>query len=70
MNILNQTLEKKIYSLPPNLLGELEIFVDYLLQKSMESKGIKLKQNWAGALEDLCEKYNSIELQKKSLEWR
>ena len=30
----------------------------------------KLRQTWAGALKDYREKYSSLELQKKALEWR
>lgn len=30
----------------------------------------KLRQDWAGALSDVRDQYTSLELQKKSLDWR
>jgi hypothetical protein len=44
-------------------------FVETLLTP-INGGGGKLKQNWAGALSDYREKYTSLELQKKALEWR
>ena len=47
---------------------EVEIIV--LPVKSKEQKRKKLSQDWANALKDQKEKYTSLELQKKALDWR
>jgi hypothetical protein len=36
----------------------------------MVKHGKKLRQDWAGALRDFRDQYTSLELQKKSLDWR
>jgi len=65
-------IEKKIHNLPPHLLEELEDFIDFLIHKKTASKEKenKLKQDWAGALKEYSDQYTSLELQRKSLEWR
>jgi hypothetical protein len=63
-------LEKKISSLPPYVISELESYVDFLLKKNQVRKTGKLKQTWAGGLKAFKKKYTSMELQKKALEWR
>lgn len=65
-----QSIEKKISELPPNAINELEVFIDSLLRKSKNKKAGKLTQNWAGGLKEWKEKFTSLELQKKALEWR
>ena len=66
-----KSIEDKINQLPPNLIPELEDYVDYLLSKRKPNrKRRKLKQNWAGALKEYSKKYTSIELQKLALKWR
>jgi ribosomal protein RSM22 (predicted rRNA methylase) len=65
-----EKIEQKIRNLSPNLIDELDSFVDFLLSKSNDKGNKKLKQDWAGALSDLSDKYSSLELQKKALEWR
>lgn len=63
------TLEEKIKTLPPELQQKLEDFLETLLINYPTRDETKLKQSWAGALSDLRDKYTSLELQKKSLEW-
>ena len=63
-------IEQKISSLPPGLMFDLEIYIDFLLQKFQSPTSGKLKQKWAGALKEYRSKYTSIVLQKKSLDWR
>lgn len=65
-----KALEDLIKELPEDLRKEAEDFVQFLLQKKQKKHGMKLRQDWAGALKDYREQYTSLELQKKSLEWR
>ena len=64
-----KTIENKINKLPSSLIGEVEDFVDFLLNKNRQMNKRKLQQNWAGSLKDFSDKYSSVELQKKALEW-
>ena len=61
-------IEIKINQLPPDLIIELDHYLDYLINKTASRKPNKLSQNWAGGLKG--GKYNSLELQKKALDWR
>jgi hypothetical protein len=61
-------IEEKINQLPPEFIGELERFLDGLIDKSKIHQPRRLTQNWAGGLKDIKE--SSIELQKKALDWR
>ena len=63
-----KNIETKINQLTPDLINELENYLDYLINKRTTKKPGKLTQNWAGGLKG--ENYNSIELQKKALDWR
>ncbi len=62
-------IEKLINELSPNEKKMVEEFVNRLLERH-KKPGKKLRQDWAGALREFREKYTSIELQKKALEWR
>ena len=65
------TLQEKIQQLPPELEQEVEHFIEYILQKETTKKQAKkLRQDWGGALKEFRDQYTSLELQKKSLEWR
>lgn len=63
-----KNIEAKISQLSPGLIGELDHFIDYLINKRPIRKPGKLKQNWAGGLKDI--QMSSIDLQKKALDWR
>lgn len=65
-----KTIENKIQNLPPDLIDDLNDYINFLLSKSKHKKKRKLKQDWAGSLGDISNNYSSIELQKKALEWR
>ena len=64
------TLKELVEQLPPELEDEVRDFIEFLLEKKAEKRGRKLRQDWAGALRDYRDQYTSLELQKKSLEWR
>ncbi|MCX6273473.1 MAG: DUF2281 domain-containing protein [Bacteroidetes bacterium] len=61
-------IEIKINKLSPGLIGELDHYLDYLVNMRKNYKSRKLKQDWAGGLKDI--KISALELQKKALEWR
>lgn len=63
-----KNIESKISKLPPESIGELEHYLDYLINKKVVRKPNKLRQDWAGGLKDI--KIPAIELQKKALDWR
>ena len=65
-----EDIEEMVKKLPPDLKREVEDFVNFLIEKKMRKHGRKLRQDWAGALKEYRDKYTSLELQKKALEWR
>ena len=65
-----ENIEKRMMQSPPELRREVEDFVEFLLERRAKKYGKKLRQDWAGALRDYRDQYTSLELQKKSLEWR
>jgi len=66
-----EVLQKKVEHLPPEFQQEVMDFVDFLLDKCKEKeKGKKIMAfKWAGKLSHLKEKFTSVELQHKALEW-
>ena len=64
------SIEEKFNHLPPDLKDEVIDFIEFLLQKRAGQQRHKLKQGWAGALKDYRDRYTSLELQEKSLQWR
>jgi hypothetical protein len=65
-----RSLEEIVRELPPDSQAKVRQFIETLLERTNDRANTKLKQNWAGALSDYREKYTSLELQKKSVEWR
>ncbi len=65
-----KTIDDVFSKLPPGLQQEVLDFAHFLLEKRTRKSGRKLRQDWAGALSDYRDQYTSLELQKKSLEWR
>ena len=63
---LNQLLKE----LPPESQAEVRDFVESLIEKRRRQSNGHLRQDWAGALEAYREKFTSLELQKKALDWR
>jgi len=65
------TLEEILEKLPPELRKEVQDFAMFLLEKRNKKKIKKfLRQDWGGALKNYKNVYTSLDLQKKSLEWR
>ncbi len=66
----SMSIEEMIKSLPEDLQKQVTEYVRSLLEKRAKKSGIKLSQDWAGALRDYKSQYTSVELQKKINEWR
>jgi len=63
------SLEELIKELPLDLQQEVQDFVEFLIEKRLKKTKGKFRFSWAGALKDLRDRYTSVELQKKALEW-
>jgi hypothetical protein len=64
-------LEELLGRLPEDIRVEVRDFVEFLLSKRRPVEGgRKLSQKWAGVLKDYRDKYTSLDLQKKALDWR
>ncbi|MEW6003138.1 MAG: DUF2281 domain-containing protein, partial [Nitrospirota bacterium] len=64
-----KTFEELIKELPPDLQKEVYDFAKFLLESKVRPRQKKLRMTWAGALREFRDKFTSIELQKKALEW-
>jgi len=65
-----KSLEEIMKELPPDLQREVRDFAEFLLDKNKDAKkGRRMSLGWAGALSEHRDKYTSLELQKKALEW-
>lgn len=65
-------IELKIRELPEDLRREVLDYIEFLLKKYRD-KEIKVKRfkfDWEGGLSELREKFTSVELQHRALEWR
>jgi len=56
-------LGEKINQLPPDYQREVEGFVEFLLAKKRQAKPQPPTFEWAGALKDLRNEYDSVSLQ-------
>ena len=70
--MLTNIIQNNISNLSPKLQLELYRYLDLLInqKKSNQETKIKFNFNWEGALSNLKDKFNSVDLQHKSLEWR
>lgn len=57
-----KTIEEMIRELPLELRREAQDFVEFLQGKRMRKAGRKLRQDWAGALQELRDQYTSLAL--------
>jgi len=55
--------------LPPDLQEEVRDFARFLLETKVRTKQKKLRMSWAGALREFRDRFTSLELQRKSMEW-
>lgn len=71
MNTLARPLPDMIGELPPSAQQLVRDFVERLLAKqARKASNNKINLSWAGALREQRQTYTSLDLQKKSLEWR
>lgn len=64
-----RSLIEKINTLPPHLRVKVEEFVNALEKEELKPRLEKrLRQDWAGALNDYRDQYTSLELQNETLE--
>jgi hypothetical protein len=70
MSVAVKSLPKFVETLPPDIQEEVRDFAEFLVQKRRPKARQPLRQTWAGALRQYRNQYTSLELQKKSLEWR
>ena len=70
MSVARKPLVELVQELPPDIQAEVRDFVEFLLNKRTRIPARKLRQDWAGALQDVRDRYTSLELQRKSLDWR
>ncbi len=57
------TLAELVEQLPPDIQKEVKDFAEFLLEKRVKKKHKVPTFDWEGALKDLGEQYNSVELQ-------
>ena len=61
----------KLDELPDDFKKEVSDFVEFLFRKHKKrAEKKKFSFNWEGGLSELKDKYSSVELQHKALEWR
>lgn len=70
MSTTTKSLEELAQELPSDLRAEVRDFVEFLLARRRHTEQQVLRQDWAGALRDQREQYTSLELQRRSLDWR
>ena len=66
-----QLIQSKLDTLSETLKREVIDYIDFLIIKhyKAENRG-ELTFDWEGGLSNLKEKYTSVELQHKAMEWR
>ncbi|HGE72370.1 TPA: DUF2281 domain-containing protein [Candidatus Poribacteria bacterium] len=62
-------IEELMEKLPPDLQQEVYDFAQFLLERKIQPKQKRLRMDWAGGLSEFRDKFTSLELQKKALEW-
>ena len=68
-------IEKRIKRLPRHLIPEVVDYIDFLMSKHAspdqgEGSQTGFQFNWEGGISALKEKYSSVDLQHKALDWR
>ena len=63
-----QSLSESINSLPADLQRKVFAYIEEL-KKSRKKEKRRLSMTWAGGLSEYKDKFTSVELQKKTLDW-
>jgi hypothetical protein len=67
---MKSQIAETVSKLPPKLQQEVEAFALFLIGQEKPASTRKLRQDWAGALNEYRETFTSVSLQKKALQWR
>ena len=62
-------IDEMIKKLSPELQQEVEDFIEFLIEKHGKRPRAKVKVTYRGVLKDLRDKYSSVQLQHKAMEW-
>jgi hypothetical protein len=68
-NILMESIEEIMASLPPEHQQEVRDFAMFLAEKRAKPKRRRLRLDWAEGLKEFRDQYTSLNLQKDSLNW-
>ena len=70
--IEEKRIEVKIQKLPLDLRKEVLDYIEFLLFKHRKKENVvkRFKFDWAEGLAELKNKFTSVELQHKAMEWR
>ncbi len=70
MSEQTKTLEELVREVPPEYEAELRDYVQSLVARRSIHPAVKPEFTWAGALENLRDRYTSVELQHRIASWR
>ncbi len=70
MSSSSSSVEEKIQTLPPDLRADTIHYIDELVKRSKKKSSKKFRCVAEGTLADLGNRYSSVDLQHKALEWR
>lgn len=62
-------IEEMAKNLSPELQQEVEDFIEFLIKKHGKRPRSKVKVTYRGILKDLRDKYTSVQLQHRVMEW-
>jgi hypothetical protein len=69
MSTVTDKIQGKIEQLPPKLQIEALHYIDILLDQSKNVVKREMSFSWEGSLSHLKERYTSVELQHRILQW-
>jgi len=64
------TVDDILRRLPEDRQAEVKEFAEFLLDRESRRRGGTMAMRWAGALREYRDRYTSLDLQKKALQWR
>ena len=70
MEMINNKLRSILEKLPEDLKKEVLDYAEFLMERYKRRKKKGFKFDWEGALSELKDKFTSVDLQHKVLEWR
>ena len=68
-----QIIKSQLEELPEDLKKEVLDYIEFLILKYHKSEPVKKERflfDWEGGLSELKDRYSSVELQHKAMEWR